>query len=622
MNFLLTSTDVNKDILNSLDEGSILIDLKVGNYSIIREENFSFKETETLICLWNGYLNDYRKKSDDLSSQLESVFNSISSDWPVKENISGSFSATMVNKQTNELILCNDPIGIYPLYYLLKGGEIFISNSIIWLSIVSNCPLDEVGIFQRSFGPEFSNIGSRTILKDCKRLLPGEWLKFSSERTKFEIKYDNSLYQNITHNKISNTLIEEYWEVLKKELNYCVGNKVNINLALSGGLDSRIILGGVPSSKVISSHTYGKETNYETKLASRLARIKNSFFKSYSEPNLNFPPFDVLKRYTAQTEAVYLCSWLEILENKDIKEREVFLLGDMTESLQGRNLKTNKGRHQNSEWKYHLTSVEYPFKSNQKSLFESWKTEIINKYLKWCKSSNLKKLNLTISIQDLKNGIQDDLREIFLRIESHDLEIFTLNDELFSWYTHARHPMGRQVLLCNHKFESYCPSMSIQLLRFTSNLHPNIRINSRFMKRLFSDIKDLKDLGKVPTSQIPLMPLNWPNIFRLPMWFIRSKMDDYLIKRMVKFRDSERTYRLFRSNNWAQVYQNPNLEKNMEDYFKNNHLGKTYVQGIKLQALQRRDLKQWPFANMNIMNAAALNTELDLIASYKKLHEL
>ena len=99
-------------------------------------------------------------------------------------------------------------------------------------------------------------------------------------------------------------------------------------------------------------------------------------------------------------------------------------------------------------------------------------------------------------------------------------------------------------------------------------------------------------------------------------------MDEYLIKRLLKAKDPTLRYRVFNSNNWVKVYQNPDLEKNLNSYFKKNHLGKEYIKNVINLAKLRRDLNQWPFANMDIMNAAALNTELELIASYNEKSEI
>lgn len=77
-------------------------------------------------------------------------------------------------------------------------------------------------------------------------------------------------------------------------------------------------------------------------------------------------------------------------------------------------------------------------------------------------------------------------------------------------------------------------------------------------------------------------------------------------------------YRLFNSINWAKVYQHPKMEKNLNDYFRNNHLGKKYFEDILKQSLQRKNLEQWPFANLEVINGASLNLELDFIKGLRK----
>ena len=86
----------------------------------------------------------------------------------------------------------------------------------------------------------------------------------------------------------------------------------------------------------------------------------------------------------------------------------------------------------------------------------------------------------------------------------------------------------------------------------------------------------------------------------------------------MKRKDITRRYRLFKSINWALVYQNPDMEKNLKAYFKNNHLGTGFFDRIFKLAVQRKKLEQWPFANMEIINASGLNVEIDLIKASRK----
>ena len=220
--------------------------------------------------------------------------------------------------------------------------------------------------------------------------------------------------------------------------------------------------------------------------------------------------------------------------------------------------------------------------------------------MRWYTEERLSQFKFSISRAKLLKALQSDLNGIFQRIEAHQLPYVELYVELFSWYTHTRMPMGKQILICNSKFRSYCPSMSIQIVRLASSIHPNLRLNSRFMNKLFKESIELKELNKVPTNQAPLIPQNYPDFIKFPIWGLRSIIDQYLINRLVKSKDITKRYRLFKSINWAEVYQNSNMEKNLKAYFKNNHLGEVYFKNLLIQSIQRKNLIQWPFANTSL----------------------
>jgi hypothetical protein len=547
-------------------------------------------------------------------SAVEQIVN----EWPVAENISGSFSTTIIDKLANELTLCNDLIGVYPLYYLIKDEYIYISNSIILMGSISKSDFDEVGIAQRCIGPEYFNMGSRTILKNCKRLLPGQYLKIDLLGEIFKIKFDNSLYQNISSSNQNHNLHHEYWKEFKKEVEYCLLGNSEVNIALSGGMDSRLLLGALPMEKDIHCLTYGEKDNYETKIASRLAKLKKAKFKNFSQLSLYFPPIQILKDYVLKTEAVNICSWLEILENIDVKERHPFLLGDMTEALSARNIKkyTSRTFRQHNFIKYFLKEKDYKFEKSNDQRFQAWKNAKLLNFNRWYIEERVSNLNLSFSTAELKAGLHSDLEEIFSRIEAHSLPYTELYDELFSWYTHSRIPMSKQILICNRDFYCYCPPMANSILRNTSNIHPNLRLSNRFLKKLFS-ISELKKFNRIPTSQAPYIPQNFLDIIKFPIWGFRSKVDHLLIKRLIKHKDPTKRYRLFKSINWVMIYQNPDMKKNLKRYFENNHLGEDYFKYLLKRAEQRKNLQQWPFANTELINGASLNVEIDLIKSYQ-----
>lgn len=611
MKFLISRKILDVRDLENLKKKYQLQANRIGQFSVISEKSIVPNKENNLTAFIDGYIRNLHFDPKDVTAQTENAIKSIAEQWPVTDSITGSFACTLIDANKKEIILCNDSIGIYPIYYLVTEEEFYISNSLIWLGVISGAAIDEIGLFQRTYCPEFANIGSRTLFKSAKRLLPGEWIKFSEAGEILEQKFDNLLYQNIS----KNTDPSDYWEKLKKELSYCVGGEKNLHIALSGGMDSRLIIGGLPKKKQLFCHTYGKENFYETRIAKRIANLYNANFRSYSQPKLYFPTKEILEKYTAETEAIYLNSWLEILEVQEKKNREIILLGDMTESLQGRNLPIKKNWKNFKE--YYLGGKEYSFIKTTNELFSDWKGKIIGNYTRLISQAHLDRINIALSEEQIRDGIINDLNDIFGRIEQHNLPYLELVPELFSWFTHARIPMGKQILILNSEFKSYCVPMSIQILRLTSNLHPNLRISGRYIKSVFFSAKELKPAGGVPTSQIPYVPFNAPEIVKVPIWFLRSGLDDILIKRLMKSGNPGKRYRVLKSFNWAEIYQDSYLESKLNSYFEKNYIGEGYSKGVIEGAIARRNLKQWPLSNINIINAAALNAELAIIDSVK-----
>ncbi|MFD0977955.1 hypothetical protein [Salinimicrobium gaetbulicola] len=593
---------------------------KIGVLNVLLEEERNIEVIRKCLLLHDGYLRDLDEKIDDLAGQLRSVTKAIGGEWPLASNYTGSFSAALIDSEEQKIVLCTDQVGLYPLYYLRKSGLFYISNSIILIGAISGCDFDEAGIVQRCLGPELENIGSRTILKNCKRLLPGECLRFDFEGNILSREYDNRLYNDISDPSQDHDLAKEYWRAYQNEVKYCVNYSENVNIALSGGIDSRIVLGAIPDEKPPTCFTFGDPGNYESRVAWRLAKIKKAKFVACHDSSVYFPKPETLKRYTLQTEAVQLCSWLEITEKVGEPKKEPLLFGELCEALPARKIEKFSSRkfRQENFYKYYIRGKDYEFeKVNEKNVSE-WKEKIRKRFRIYYHERNLVKIKVKSGQEQLITALNTNLEEIFSRIDAHNLPYIELYDELFSWYTYTRMRLSKQLLLSGSKFDSYSPAMSLQLLTRTSNLHPNLRLNYRFAKKLFRNHKELKKLNRVPTSQAPLIPQNFPDLLKFAMWGFRSKADQVITKRLMKTRDISKPYRLFRSINWAKVYQHPDMEKNLKAYFDPNHLGEAYFKDIYAQAIERKALKQWPFANMNIMNAASLNTELKLINDFKK----
>jgi len=581
-----------------------------GDWNLFIDEEKRIEENLAYLGIIEGYLKDLKTNYRSSENKID-LLSKIENCWPLPENITGSFSSLLLNKMTGELSISNDVIGVYPIYYLIRGQEVYVSNNLIFIGVASQTALDEAGIAQRCLGPEFSNVGRRTILKDCKRLLPGEFLRLSIKGEILKNLFDNTLFQ-IDFDKSIHDNSSSIWKTLKKEVDCSIEEYDKISLALSGGLDSRLILGSISSDKNLKCITYGARDNYETGIAQRLAKLKEAEFQNFSDLSLYFPQKELLSEYVKNSEAVTFLAWIEVLENLNEPMNMPILLGDMTEVLNGRNIKrfSSRSYKKSTFLRHHIKKESYPFTRTTPKAFNAWKSEVLSNHLRWYKDYKLDQLGLKSKKADLLKCVENDLNEIFERIEAHELVYVELYDELFSWLTHSRIPMGKQILICNSKFPSFSPTMSLNFLRKASAIHPDQRLGSRLMNKLFKEILELKQLN-IPTNQAPMVNQNSHDLIKFPIWGLRNKIDQFLIKRMVNNKNPFGKYRLFKSLNWAEVYQNPDMLENLENYFSNNYLGDGLKESILNQAKGRKTLQHWPFANIDLINISALNLEIE-----------
>lgn len=550
-----------------------------------------------------GYLRNHLGQIED--SDLEAL----EKKWPLPDNYSGSFAFTLVTDQ--EIIIANDCIGVYPVYYHFDGEHFTVSNALPEFKKIKNFDIDDIGKFQRQFAPENSEIGSRTLLKGVKRLLPGEKISFNYNTKTFKKNYDNRLYANM-HERIDKNEIEQYWQILKDEIKYIESlNNASTDIALSGGLDSRILIGAMKPEKDTIAYHYGKSDHYETKIAKKTAKVCGISFKNRMDYANQFPEKSTLKQTIKKVGPPYSMNWYNLFEMAKPYKTNL-IIGDMCEALHGRNIKAFSTRESriNNYFKHYVLNKDYTFTPATENNFEDWKQDKIKSYLSYIEHESLLK-QTSYKIKPYQEQILKDINEIFERIAHHQLPYAELYDELFLWFTHSRIPMGRQITHCNERFYAYAPAMSSAVLIASSNIHPNLRLNYRFNNKLFKEIKALKPLNKIPVSQVPYLSRKAPDFLQFLVWGARSQADQLFINRMLKLKKPHYRYRLLKSLNWVKVYQNKDMKKRLDSYFKNACLSDDVINATKKLASDRNKLEEWPLSNTDIMSICVLNLEIE-----------
>lgn len=221
-------------------------------------------------------LLNYFDLSKDILSQLQ--------------NIDGCFS--LIVKKDNKVLLANDKVRSFPLFYTYKNNELFISDR-----IEGNFNINSFGEIEKS---EFLmcgyTLGNSTLLKNYKQIQAGELVSFEEE------KFSSSkFYYNHFHKDFILKSEKEYFNDLNvvtenfiKRLIQSVENKT-IVLPLSGGYDSRYIVAGLKKYgyENVICFTYGGKDSYEVSIAKKVTQQLN--YKHYTIEYTDEKFIDLLK---------------------------------------------------------------------------------------------------------------------------------------------------------------------------------------------------------------------------------------------------------------------------------------------------------------------------------------
>lgn len=232
---------------------------------------------ENLVLSFNGEIYNYI----DLKKQLElkgyKFFTTSDTEVLIKlfhmfdieafKMISGIFSISIWDKKKKILYLIRDIVGVKPLYYKEKNGNIFFSTLINPLLIEDKSSLNlHAANYYNNFG--YSDL-NETFYQGIFKLLPGELLIYKNKRISKK-KFLNFNFKR----KFSDTLIKEKLEsIIKKQ----TVSDVPISISLSGGIDSNILLSNIDKNlnSYTVSYSYKDNQSIDSIFAARRAKQFN-----------------------------------------------------------------------------------------------------------------------------------------------------------------------------------------------------------------------------------------------------------------------------------------------------------------------------------------------------------
>lgn len=226
--------------------------------------------------IWvKGYLFDEQNNYYS-GEELLNYFDLNSDMYSQLNKINGCFSLVIVNNK--EVILANDIVRSFPLFYTYKNNELIISDKIEGNFNETYCNETEINEFLMCG----YTVGASTLLNPYKQVQAGEVVFLDGEKL-----ISTDFYYNHFHKDFILTDEKEYFKDLTKITESFIKRLIKsaenrtIVLPLSGGYDSRYIVAGLKKHgyENVICFTYGGKNSYEVATAKRVTDQLN--YKHY-----------------------------------------------------------------------------------------------------------------------------------------------------------------------------------------------------------------------------------------------------------------------------------------------------------------------------------------------------
>jgi len=157
------------------------------------------------------------------------------------ERLHGMFAFALYDRARRRVVIARDRLGIKPLYYaVLPGRVVFASEIKALLPLLGKSPEINPSAFVQFLQNQF-NTGEETILKEVRRVLPGETIIIAADLSVTRRQYWTPLH--VATRAIGYEEAAEEFDVLFRQVMHeHIRSDVPYGLFLSGGIDSAILL--------------------------------------------------------------------------------------------------------------------------------------------------------------------------------------------------------------------------------------------------------------------------------------------------------------------------------------------------------------------------------------------
>ncbi len=471
------------------------------------------------------------------------------------KKLNGSFVLVIYDLEHEKVIIANDRFGFRPVYYTELDNKFIFASEVkaILQDPDYHKELDQESLAEFFAFGEF--LGNKTWFKSIHALPNGSIWTYESGALHKEQYWDYKYKVNntISEKEIVNKLITTFKKAVDIRMD---SSHLKYGVSLSGGLDSRVVLGAIDKSKreKIAAINFGVEGCIESKIAHKVAKkagVSYTFLKL--DPDELIAPMQ---------EVIYLCDgmdsimvgFLPYLNSKVKKDCDVLSVGLALDLSLGGS---------------YLTKDVFAL-NNDNEIF----TKVYGK-MQFFSDLELRKLLKEDFYKEIegmpKRLMHKYLDEIIEELPGNKIDSFFQKNHV------RRYTIMGQVLLRN-AVEDFLPTYDNDFYDVLLSIPPRFRLNHRIYRKFLNKLSG--SLSRIPYQRTSL-PANWPYLF----WFIGMGVQ-YVISRLKRLLYKISKKKIFISDKRSYV--------NFEEYFKINEKWKKVASDTLLNedALLRRYLNQ------------------------------
>jgi asparagine synthase (glutamine-hydrolysing) len=255
---------------------------------------------DRFVMVYNGEVYNYREIAAELKQTHQCEFKT-SSDTEVileafafygvafVEKLNGMFAIAIYDKQTNELFLFRDRVGIKPLYYATIDNDIYFASELKAITTPITIGVKEKLSINFSAIEHFLHVGfipaPLSIYNNVFKLESGHYLKINArgiEKYKYWSAFDVVAEKTITNEKEA---LVKFSDLLLSSVQYQLKSDVPFGVFLSGGIDSSLITAQASAISSVSVNTFSigfkenkfNESIYAEKVAKHLKTNHHEF---------------------------------------------------------------------------------------------------------------------------------------------------------------------------------------------------------------------------------------------------------------------------------------------------------------------------------------------------------